>query len=363
MRSLAIAGATIGMLWALLPAATLASTDATHVTVRLQTPCLDGVSAPGAKVKLDWRSAGGTVKVAETFTANGTDGDWEMCGDRLAQVGDVIKVTANGQLHQLKVPNFVIRIDRVANRIYGRAPAHSSVDLTRPYSITLQANAKGKWSWTPGSDIYGGAYVEGQLVAGNGDMVIAHTLIAQIEVEIGGSHFGGWATPKQKVVATLSTNTGAAANLLAAKGRGKVFASPYGSYDGNFRDSNGKKVKVAPGDVVSAPSVASDAVWTVPQIDGTVDAASNVVTGYCSDNGTRLNIYAAFVYGSGFHTGAGRAWGTYDADGRFTVDFDDPASATGVFDSTAYDVQSGDIFEIDCFQTSGDYVVAKWIAP
>lgn len=67
---------------------------------------------------------------------------------------------------------------------------------------------------------------------------------------------------------------------------------------------------------------------------------------------------------SGGAARCGSVWGWVDADGSFSIDFDDPASSPNVeMDTGPTDIFSGDWIDVWCTHGSGDAVIAHFIIP
>ena len=349
------------LLWATLPGATFAASRPTRFLVTVDGYCVQGLARDGATVKLDWRAAGGAIKAVETLTADTDGGNWDFCSnDRRVRPGDVIKATVNSVVHQLVIPNLTLRLDRVTNVVRGRAPAGTTVHLIQPFATDVTANAKGKWSYSsPSTDFYGGVGGRFQWISAGNDTIDVRSISAQLIVWIGKARFDGWTiAPKQPVKAFLYAESPGVDPTLTLRGKGKTTSGYANDFVGHFYGADGRRVNIRAGDHVSALSIASDAEWIVPQIDGTANKATNVVNGHCEDTGTRLPYYHAAIVKPNHESGGSSVWGILDGDGNFSIDFDDPAASPGVYKgSEPSDVQSGDALHIWCEQNTGDYAV------
>jgi hypothetical protein len=160
-----------------------------------------------------------------------------------------------------------------------------------------------------------------------------------INVTLGRSQFDG---------ATRSNSV----RLIELEGRAStaVTGDPFdGTFADRFRNNSDQPVNVAPGDVLKA-GIAPDSTWVVPQIDATVNATSNVVSGRCYDTGASRNVVQVLLHRSGEE----RGWAMPNAepDGSFSFDF----VTDGDPFWTNVDVKTGDRITVRCMQAEGDWV-------
>jgi hypothetical protein len=122
-------------------------------------------------------------------------------------------------------------------------------------------------------------------------------------------------------------------------------------FAGRLRDGAGALVVVAPGQYVSS-SIASDAAFTVPEIDAIADVASDTVSGRCSDTGRAEHKVWIRILRNGIRRGFA-ATGT-DAAGYFSEDMSQAFPDESV-------IKHGDDVLVSCVQKNRDFV-QKWFA-
>ena len=172
------------------------------------------------------------------------------------------------------------------------------------------------------------------------------------------------ARPKQKVVVRLYEGAGTVetSEPIAVA---KATTNSRGGVDAVFRDASGHRVTIQAGDHLSAPNVAADADWIVPDAVITADPATEIVTGRCFDTGVlRLGWFSTVVLDpSGLHV-RGATYGHLNADGTFEIDYTDPTSSpNATYYGGAADISSGDLIEVMCTHGTGDYVSRRVVVP
>ena len=95
----------------------------------------------------------------------------------------------------------------------------------------------------------------------------------------------------------------------------------------------------------------------MPAIDGSADAATDVVSGQCHDNGTFAGVWVLLCrtgHLRGFTVGA-----NHEADGSFSFNFQE----VGTFYADPANVKHCDQIVVQCVQTTGDLAQLKFIVP
>jgi hypothetical protein len=314
--------------------------------------CLAGLSAHGATINVTWRDSAGMLKTKGSVVAD-SYGEWTFCGTGAHAVmpGDLVKVTDGAYIRNYVVPNLTIRADRVSQTYEGTGPAGRTIKLWIPNgdwerSHAIRVTKDGSWSFAPMNGL-GGSYITDytgyvEWTSPNSDRLSAFAFYPTFGVTLGKSGFYGTTGGFGDVTATISG---------ARDGQGTATGNGAGDFQGVFSDSSGKPVVVSPGDRVTAPAVASDADFVVPEIQGSVDKTTEVVSGKCFDTGTAANYVGVTVVRPGGHVRGASTW-DIAPDGTFVADFSD---FTNGFSTEHANIKTGDRIKVNCFQTTGDF--------
>jgi hypothetical protein len=356
----AVSALISGVALVISPASVSAATPQITFDVNLYGSCIDGSSPAGSNVSVVWRSADGTLKDQGAATDFYGNGSWEYCSadSSLALIpGDKIKATEGSYSRTWVVPTLTLHLDRVNNLFEGTGPAGrtlrlciSTGDFGRCHSVRVAPD--GTWSYDSNDRIIHyrvGFGADVSWTSPNGDVVYIDGMNAPyLVVTIGKSKFSGETDARGSM--SVSVNGGA--------GTGSATGDRYGDFSGQLRDSQGHAFAVSVGDHVQAPSLASDADWIVPEIDGTADAATDVVSGKCFDTGTSAQAVEIIVWRTGRQVG----WvdiGT-DSDGTFSInmrtDVDD-------FMNNPANIKHGDKIVLGCTQNTGDVIQMQFLVP
>src|SRR5688572_18296273 len=351
------------MLAALIPGTAAAATRPITFSVSLGQGCVDGRASDNVSLDLVWRNAAGALKARATVTTS-VNGYWYWCvgegSANVLRIGDRLKATVGTTVRQFTIPQLTLNVDRAQDVFRGKAPAGTSLRLfylngvfSDFYSeVKRTANAEGRWSFDPGSNIMGGIAADMRWNGPNGDKVWLTAHAALLRVTIGRAGLSGETRPYDDVEVILENATTA-----VRKGKGLAVGDAYGTFSGQFRNAQGDLVAPAVGDRVRAPSLASDANWIVPNIEGAAKAATSVVSGRCFDAGTSAEFVEVRVIRTGIWRGL--ALGSTDQDGFFQFDFDDPESPF----LHGANVKPGDRIDVYCQQETGDWVGMRFNAP
>lgn len=368
-RRLFISAVVAGALLAtLLPGIAVAATRPTTFDLYTRGNCISGRASDRVTMRVVWRSASGTLKMREDIRTSG-NGYWELCASESTRVvvGDSIKATIGGNSRTFVVPNITLTMNRVTDYFKGRAPAGATVVLSYQQGVfgdteaskTIRAGSDGRWQYRKaGYDIIGGQYASLRWQSTQGDAVTVDRVAPYLIVTLGKPRFSGAtnATGSKVAITLLNATTG------AVRATGSATSNQDSAFSGKFRNSAGNAVNAAAGNRLTAPSLAGDADWIIPNIQGSANAATEVVSGRCFDAGTGdRSFWVRVLDGTGDFRG--QALGTTDSAGRFEINFADPASSDGVIWWDAADVRSGDVILIRCLQTTGDWVHREITAP
>ncbi len=309
-----------------------------------------------SKIKVEWRSADGTLRLRETVHA--TFGYWgtdisDDCFEYGAgvQPGDVITATVKGVSRTFTVPPLTVRVDRNTDRVTGVTKASGKLIVwVRGYDSyaerRIKAAADGTYvaDFQKGTklDILGFDRVDVAWTNGRGDYVRNWNMAPGVRVGI----------DRPWVVFAGQSGFNATFKLRQAPG-GPVVAKAVGTvYAGTneflWLDRNGNEVAVHEGNQV-ATDVAADATFVVPTIGIGVNKKTDKVT---VDTGLGAGLHIQMQV-----TGPGNgSWanGQTNADGRYVVDFsDDP-------DVQLYDIVSGTRIVVTVRLATGDEVVKNY---
>ena len=321
--------------------------------------CITILGPASTAISVVWKDGAGNLK-AQGSGETSPGGNWFFCpgeNSGLAiEVNDRIRATVPGYTRSFVVPNFTFHVDRVANMFNGMAPAGRTVkleyttgpldDFAQNHSVRVATD--GTWSFSPHFDVIGGLGGVALLATTNGDKLFVEGHAPVVNVTLGKSTVTGRA--EQYAAASVSIQDGhdAVAETTAAID---------GVFSAVFRH-NGSPVAVSAGDHLSA-SIASDADWIVPNITGSANTTSDVVTGRCFDAGTSEGFFEVEVFRTGHIRGY--LYGLVDdVAGNLTADFSDPNGSPGYEPAN---IKSGDRISIKCFQTTGDSVRLKFKVP
>jgi hypothetical protein len=364
-RRAAIGGVLASMLTAVAASTVSAAPPPLTIQVLVGDFCVQGTARPNATIKVVIRDADGSVKGRDASLVD-EDGRWSACADFFADIlqpGDSIKakVFETGQARTFKIPRFTIDVNRVTDVVSGRAPANSKLMLyaidqsfaffgMESYSVTqpVTANDSGNYSYDFGNqdvDLLGGAQVAAIWMAQGGNVEVARFMsVPYVLLQLNKSPFSGAAKPAAHVAITLTNGPDTVAEGHAVAEYGADFGLPSG-FSGRFFDSDGEPYRVMGGEHLSAPALGSDASWTVPAINGSVELSSDRVSGHCIPN----ELFIVIVQGD---EAFGADFGTTAGDGHFSVDM------TG----SAGNIRSGDQVEIVCLSSGRDQVIQDFVA-
>jgi hypothetical protein len=369
-RRLGLCGlATAALLAVIMPATTLAATRPTRFDLTMRTNCIGGDASDNASVHLVWKSAAGTTKLNTTVTA-ASYGRWDACAaaSKVLKPTDTIKATVGSTTRKFVVPNLTIVVDRAHDVLRGKGPQGSTLALSYHAGIFADyfkvaettVDANGNWAYTGDPEegdisLVGGIDADALWVSPKTDTVYVSGMAPFVRVRLGESAFSGEANPGQSVKVTLRDGV-----TDAFKARGKAIGTEPGQitggrrYSSEFRDDQGNPVAISVGDHLVAPSIASDADWIVPNIEGTASAETDVVSGRCF--GSEQNETAIVdVYRSGDRRG--RALINLGTDGTFERDMNE-------HEGLWYDpvnIKTGDQVVIECLMSTGDWVELAFI--
>jgi len=336
------------------------------ITFRLYTGdwCLRGYASDGATVKYKIKDASGQLKDQGTTQASDVTGSfYSDCPDYYPgwgiEPGYQITASDGHSTRKFVIPDLRMYVNRVTDAAWGIAPAGSDLllDYLWPaYSgweiliherhVTADENGRfrldlHKHYWIDGGDGVGAEWTSPQ-----GDTVSFGADAPHVTVTLGKSDFYGEARMYSTATTTLTDSS--THEFLASASVDVGFQQ---GFTGTFRDADGNRHAVAPGDRLKS-NVASDAAFIVPDIEATGDAATDTVTGRCYQTDHSTQGMHIGVYRTGIRRGYVYA-GT-ESDGTFSYhfeknDFPDPAV-----------LKHGDKLLIRCFQVNGD-IVQKWV--
>jgi len=357
--------ATLGalLLAALMPASAAAAARITFgqsdsLGLSIGDSCVSGRAAADSIVKVVWKSASGDVKARASVNSN-ILGDWRHCSDgsHVLAVGDRIKAADDIGSRTITMPRVTLVGDRVNNLFRGRAPAgsmgriwwHSGIFADYYEFEDVAARSDGTWRFRPYSDfdLIGGIYAFVDWRSAKGDYFSAGGMAPYVEVVLGRSTFSGQNRPgRESNVALRDPDTG------ARIARGTAVADTHGAFAGRLRDDQGDPIAVMPGDRLIS-TIASDANWLVPNIDGAANAGNDHVSGICHGPGLTETAVARV-----YRTGRQRGYAFLQLDGAGAFEIDFSGRETLGFDPA--NIKLGDRVTIACLHETGDWVVLEF---
>jgi hypothetical protein len=346
------------MMVALMPSAASAATREIRFDVLLGHSYLYGSASDSTTLQLRWKDAAGHLK-AEADVPVSAYGSWSFYASAgiTAAVGDRLIATDGVTTRKFVVPELTAVANRVKNVFKGTGPIGSYVRLECTYpgepvpdiacdARRLAVNDEGHWFYRPGWNIEGGDGIQLSWKSPHGDRVGFGAQAPYLVVTLGSARVSGEA--RHNSAPSVQLRDAVSGNLLGS------WSSTIGldqRFAGRLRDGAGALVVVAPGQYVSS-SIASDAAFTVPEIDAIADVASDTVSGRCSDTGRAEHKVWIRILRNGIRRGFA-ATGT-DAAGYFSEDMSQAFPDESV-------IKHGDDVLVSCVQKNRDFV-QKWFA-
>jgi hypothetical protein len=341
----------------------MAATQPIRMTMFVGSPCFDGWATVGSTVSYTWKDSAGNIKGQGEVQASDPGGLWysectEDFNGPLIEPTDKFNVSDGHSTRKFTIPALTIQLNRISDVIKGMAPAGTGVRVEYLYPAypgweilidakKLPVHANGQWSFdiTRYNSIDGGDAAGMIWKSDLGDRVFMFASAPHLVVTIGKSTFAGegnhYATVETALEDSATDATKASATIALGLNQGLT---------GTFRDTNGDPVAVSVGDRVVS-NAAPDSTFVVPDIQFTADAATDRVTGTCSDAGRFTEGVHIATYRSGIRRGY--AYSGANADGTFSYHIGQnnfPSPAT---------LKSGDKVLVRCFLVNGD-IVQKW---
>ena len=341
----ALAGA--GLLVGLMAAPALAATRPLTMELLMDDFCADGFAKPNTVVKVTFKDITGALKGREAMIT-ASDGFWSACVDFFADgftTGDSIKIVDYDTNQQLNytIPRITMGVNRETDVVSGKAPAGThltieAVDFNTPlfgqdpYDIIkhLTVGNSGAYSHdfgNDGADLMTGAGLQLSTTGAGGAVTLYRNLtVPGLYVLLNQADFGGFMRPYFPIGITLKVG---GTNVATGSGVGDAG----GQFSGKFIDADGEPYRLTGGESLKAPAL--DISWTVPQVNGSADRQTDVVSGTCFPNSPWAVIAGFFGFSNGFT----------DSSGDFSVDMSDQENLV-----------KGDQVAIGCFTSAGDIV-------
>ena len=313
--------------------------------------CIGGQAKPNTFVKAVVRDSTGETKIRTAATVD-AQGSWNACIDLSAEPigsGDKIRLLdfETGQTLNFTIPRVTMTVNRVTDVVSGTAPAGMKLTVEaadsqgilfgdQPYDLIkhVTTSSGGTWSHNFGSNginLIGGAQLEVRESLKSGNVLIYRDMyVPGVQITLGSSEFFGFIAPYKHIGIKLDQGGNRVATGDA------VGADVSSGFDGRFVDAQGELYRVAGGEMFHAPALGSDASWRIPEINGTANAQSDVVTGTCFANDPFVVEAGLFAFASG----------TSDSNGNFSSDLTDTGG-----------IAHGDAVLIACLSSGGDVVV------
>lgn len=323
-------------------------------TLRSPGECIYVPTAANTPTNVTLRSAAGQIKAQGTLAAE----DAFFCLDSSTWVdsGDTLRASDGSYTRRLVVPKLSIEVDRVNDTYLGTGPAGRTLLIEYPgtlfgdvgLSSGVRVGQDGNWSFDPHHDLIWSMDGSISWESPKGDRLHAYGSAPFITLTIGKSGFSGWTTALGTVEASLQDGQ---------MGSASTVADLRGEFSGQFRDTQGHRVKVSSGDRLTAPGLAADADWIVPSIEAAANAVTDVVTGVCEQTGSLSDLGNVQVVRTG-HV-RGRAYVALDENGQFSIDFGGNAHPG----FTPVNIKSGDKIVVGCMIATGDWAQRVFRTP
>ncbi|MEP7379064.1 MAG: hypothetical protein ABI725_09145 [Chloroflexota bacterium] len=359
LRQLAVGALASTLVLAMWAPGVMAAPRPLTVSVLIGDTCVTGTARKNSFVKVVVRDPAGHVILREAGDT-GTYGEWQVCGygyPILAGAKVRATVFETGQSRHFTVPKLTIDTDRVSEVVSGKAPAGSKVTLEvstsgasvvglPEYDFFQHVVTAGNGTYShdfssDGIDLIGGTAAIATWQSGSGAVKVwRQTYVPGLAVAIGESRFSGVFKPNAHLGMVVSHNS----NQVAT---GDAVADPFygGQIAGEFVDADTEPYAIQPGDLIEAPGLGSDGTFTVPKVAGTVNLATDRVSGTCFANG----MYLVYVVGPQYEVGFD--FGVAAPNGSFTADL-----------SYQLNIKKGFSVEIGCYTSNADLVAQIFTA-
>jgi hypothetical protein len=345
------AAVTAAFALGVVPGSVLATAPVSTFNVTIGQSCLTGLGQPATPLTIRLRSASGDMLGTRQVTTDG-GGHWNACFWNDPRVSDRVSATDGVTTAVLTIPSVTLSVNRVTDVFSGSAPANSTVNLSEvpcqsfdacaaPVNHSVATSSAGAFSYdfTPLANVRGNDNAYAIWTSPNGDHVTAYRRVPELWIWYRYNHFGGSANSGALVTLKLRNAGG---TLLAT---GHDYASYYGSFgDVALRDSSGNPINFVAGDKVKA-SIASDAAFTVKNMNIVANAVADTVSASCFPNAP-YDVYAEHPDNSGSPSW-NEVYGTANSSGNFTADM-----TAGL--QPGYDLISGDDLDVECRTAKGD---------
>jgi hypothetical protein len=253
------------------------------------------------------------------------------------------------------VPDLSARVNRVTDRARGTGPAQQIVkvgwaggDVFEQRRVRVRAD--GTWSFQLPFDVRGGQSITLDWKSAKGDTVNTGGSAALMVATLGSARFIGNSSKPFADVEVLIDGVN--------DGSWSGQSDHFGQFTGRFRRATGELIEVAAGDHISAPSIASDLDWVVPDVQISADATTEMVVGQCAGTLAVVEL---------FRTGHRRGFvlAVPGLSDEFEFDFSDPFASdhvTGLSANPA-NVKHGDRLRVQCILGTGDRVLLETVVP
>ena len=307
--------------------------------VSIGTDSISVVNTADAPTNVRLRDSDGNTKA--TSVLGNTDPFFDLPAGVTVEIGDRIRASDGKYVRTFIVPDLSITIDRVTDVFQGTGPAQRTIkvgwggrfgDVFEEHGVRVRPD--GTWSLSAPFDVLGRPGRFSRL----GD--------AKWRL---GSHWRRGCCPDRhsdrpasSVTRVSRSPTWKCWSMVRTMGNGPDKAAISEASSGRLRRANGDLIGVAPGDHITASSVASDLDWVVPDVHIDADASTELVTGQCGGTVAVIELY---------RTGQqrGLVLARPGDNDEFEFDFSDPFASdyvTGIGANEA-NVKHGDSLRVD----------------
>ena len=349
-RSLALACLTAVAIGMAVPASVAAANPPITFDVYIGDSMIIVLNTGDAPTNVRLRDKDGNTKAIGVLADD--DPFFQLPAGVTVEIGDRIRASDGTYTRKFVVPDLTISVDRVNDMFEGTGPAQRTIkvgwvqgrfgDVFESHGVRVRPD--GTWSYEARFDVVGGLNVAVDWKTPNGDRVHTGGSAEVLIVTLGSARFAGNSgTPFADVEVLIDG---------VRDGGWTGQSGEFGGFSGRFRRANGNLIQVAPGDHISAPGIASDLDWVVPDVQISADAETDMVTGQCAGSFAVVELY---------RTGHRRGFAVVQPGPNDEFEFD--FQEVGHFFANPANVKHGDSLRIECVLETGDSVLLRTIVP
>lgn len=329
-----------GLVLTVLPAATSAAPPLVRFRADYNDCVVSGIGPASTTIKITWKDRDGSLKHVQTVKSKASGSFKTTCDyDEQVERGDLFIARIGSKSRTFTVPRLGYRIDRVEDRIWGKAPDATAVRVIVPgfsYDPTVSG---GEFTVDTSGDVdlLGSAWVTVFYETPAGDIVQREQQVPYLSIPRGRADVFMVGNPGRLTEVELWD-----ASMVALQSSVHCALGPTGECWLRFTDEDGHLVHTQTGDRVRATSIGSDADWAIPPVTVSGIVSTDVLKGTClAGSSSPYWVEAYRASGSGYVSRSGMT----SAAGTFSKDV-----------TSNYDLRSGDKVYLGCRLWTGDWV-------